>query len=89
MRALSDRLVEARTASGDSRPPGRNFRFLRGRAVLDTVPPGEYQIAGVCSGDGSFLHDPDAPDWLAEKAEKIRVGRGEQKTVTVKDVPLP
>ncbi|MEJ5369855.1 MAG: carboxypeptidase-like regulatory domain-containing protein [Bryobacteraceae bacterium] len=60
-----------------------------GRAYLDSVPPGEYQIAGVCSGDGSFLQDPDALEWLFANAGKIRVQPNEQKTVTVKDVPLP
>ncbi len=52
------------------------------------MPPGEYYIFGACAADMSFLYDPDLQESLSEKAEKIRVAPGEQKFVTLKDVPL-
>lgn len=56
-----------------------------GQAVLFPVPPGEYLIFGACAPDTAFIHDPDLLDSLVEKAEKIRVQAGEQRTVTLKD----
>jgi hypothetical protein len=56
-----------------------------GQAVLFPVPPGEYFVFGVCAADPMFTSDPDLLESLAQKAEKIRVQAGEQKTITVKD----
>lgn len=56
-----------------------------GEAVLFPVPPGEYYVFGVCAADLTFASDPEILDALPQKAEKLRVQAGEQKTVTLKD----
>lgn len=60
-----------------------------GQAVLFPVPPGEYAIFGVCAPDPAFIYDPDLLESLLQKAEKIRVQAGEQKTVKLKDAAPP
>ena len=57
-----------------------------GQAALFPVPPGEYYVFGVCAADPTFTSDPDLIESLPQKAEKIRLQAGEQKTVTLKDV---
>lgn len=56
-----------------------------GQAVLFPVPPGDYYLAGVCAANQMFTSDPDLLESLPQKAEKIRVQAGEQKTFTLKD----
>ena len=57
-----------------------------GQAALFPVPPGEYYVFGVCAADPMFTSDPDLIESLPQKAEKIRLQAGEQRTLTLKDV---
>lgn len=60
-----------------------------GQAVLFPLPPGEYYVFGICTADLTLVSDPDLLESLIQKAEKIRVQAGEQKTVTLKDATPP
>ncbi len=60
-----------------------------GQAVLFPVAPGEYYVFGLCAADLMFMSNPDLIESMSQQAEKIRVQPGEQKTITLKDVPLP
>ncbi|MFZ5928265.1 MAG: hypothetical protein ACOYX1_12540 [Acidobacteriota bacterium] len=60
-----------------------------GQAVLFPAAPGEYYVFGVCAADLMFMSNPDLLESMSHQAEKIRVQAGEQKAVTLKDVPLP
>lgn len=60
-----------------------------GQAVLFPLPPGEYYVFGVCTADLTLISDPDLLESLIQRAEKIRVQAGEQKTITLKDATPP
>ncbi len=82
-------LVEAAPEDRMGRAPHTAPADGSGQAVLAPVPPGEYYIFGICTSDLALAMDPDLLESLNEKAEKIRVQPGEEKTVVLKDVPPP
>jgi|DewCreStandDraft_4_1066084.scaffolds.fasta_scaffold14416_4 hypothetical protein len=74
-------LEEERTVRAPIRAPADES----GEAVLFPVPPGEYYVFGVCAPDLIHASDPEILDSLPQKAERVRLQAGEQKTVTLKD----
>jgi len=58
-----------------------------GAFFMDNVPPGEYRVYAFEEFDANEMYDPEYLKKVEGASEKVKLGEGESKTLSLKQIP--